>query len=1065
MKKTLSREEQLFMAASELSDKTDREIFLRQACGDDLSLYDRVTDLLAIDAESGNILDETSEGLFEATTTEETIKPGTMIGEYKLLQQIGTGGMGVVFMARQSKPIRRKVAIKVIRFGLDSKNVIARFEAERQALAIMDHPGITRVFDAGTTSCGRPYFVMELINGMPVTKYCDKNKISPRERVELFLQVCNAVQHAHQKGVIHRDIKPSNILVTHYDGVPVPKIIDFGIAKALDRPLTEKTLFTSYGNMIGTPEYMSPEQAEMSGLDTDVCSDVYSLGVVLFELLTGTTPFYEHKNSGLRKICDAICTQDAELASTRVTRLTDSSDELSGNRRTDAKGLKQFLRGDMDWIIARCLNKDRRERYQTAAALAEDITRYLGGEVVDAAGPSASYRVKKFASRHRAALALAGVIAAALVTTTAISTTFAFRAYNAEQLALQQMDELETANSAALEAKDSIDAALQLAEEQRDRADEALQIVQRQRDEARDNERRIAELERESRSRAELAVSLLNVMNEEQKRKFEQSLESSGDLPRQRLAPSDGVGVNNRPGGGGGYGGGGGGISNGQYGIAADEAQFESLDDANNENRAVADGWFDLNEPYRWLAGLPAPWSGPLANGFAPSREESARPSTYSGQYAVESLEESAGPVWAQAENARLESGEYESGEYESAQVQSLPVRSFPRGQMPESGIPYDAVPEGIAMQDSPQGLNQNPQIAMPANQPEGLQQQWSTPQEVAGGSRPLQSEWYPGYQRGQLDQMEKIDVSLSDAEVDSQVDSAVGSAVVARGGEPSMIAGQQIAQEEATMQLRVLEQQPYTRQAVVNPIEIGVEIPDEAITEMNVLEFKADRELVDISANQIQLTEDGSILIMNPDGSVAMSLLDDSGAYMTPIGLADLDENSLGYVDRILTAVIVTNKSVYGEDAMMLCEPQMMRAQVKMQNYNWVEAEEDLRQCELLLMNNRVSGDPLENTRMLAAIAAAKQDKLEEVRELVRQVREEQVAQDQDWQYGDDYCDSLKDCDPELIQRLFVELESSLSELHVEVVPDFSDVMPEVPQFDVPSRLDGGRESLQDER
>ncbi len=455
MNKTISREEQLFLAAVEL-DGPDKDAFLKQACGTNDSLRLRIKNLLEIHEQNDSDLEFTADGAYDRASANsnpekdtQAVGVGSKIGDYKLLQEIGAGGMGVVYMAQQSAPVRRKVAIKIIKPGMDSKNVIARFEAERQALAIMEHPNITKVFDAGVCDAGRPYFVMELITGMSIVKYCDHQKLDLRQRMELFFKVCTAVHHAHQKGVIHRDIKPTNIMVTQLDGVAVPKIIDFGIAKAVDKPLTDKTMFTSYGNMVGTPEYMSPEQAEMNGLDVDTCSDVYSLGVVLYELMTGTTPFYRHRESGLRKFCDAICTEEPELASTRVNNLASTINEISINRRADQKGLKSFLRGDVDWILSKCLAKDRNNRYKSAAALAAEVQRYLDGDTVFAAAPSRTYRIKKFLARNRIAVSSAVLVASCLIVTSVVSFAFAARAIKAERLASQLLAQTQEAKLAA----------------------------------------------------------------------------------------------------------------------------------------------------------------------------------------------------------------------------------------------------------------------------------------------------------------------------------------------------------------------------------------------------------------------------------------------------------------------------------------------------------------------------------------------------------------------------------------------------------------------------------------
>jgi serine/threonine-protein kinase len=334
-----------------------------------------------------------------------------VIGAYKLLEQIGEGGFGVVFMAEQSEPIRRKVALKVLKPGMDSRQVIARFEAERQALALMDHPNIAGVLDAGQTASGRPYFVMDLVKGLPITEFCDQGQLTPRERLELFVDVCQAVQHAHQKGIIHRDIKPSNVLVTLQDGMPLVKVIDFGIAKALGQQLTDKTLFTGFAQMIGTPLYMSPEQAALSNVDVDTRSDIYALGVLLYELLTGTTPFTRERlqEAGYDEMRRIIREEEPPKPSTRISTLGQAASTVSTQRKSDPKRLSQLVRGELDWIVMKALEKDRNRRYETANGLAADVQRYLADEPVLACPPSAWYRCGKFTRRHKMGLAVTGL--------------------------------------------------------------------------------------------------------------------------------------------------------------------------------------------------------------------------------------------------------------------------------------------------------------------------------------------------------------------------------------------------------------------------------------------------------------------------------------------------------------------------------------------------------------------------------------------------------------------------------------------------------------------------------
>ncbi len=363
----------------------------------------------------------------------------SVIGPYKLLQQIGEGGFGVVYMADQEKPVRRQVALKIIKPGMDTSQVIARFESERQALALMDHPNIARVLDAGATDSGHPYFVMELVKGIPITEYCDKYHLAPKDRLKLFIDVCHAIQHAHHKGIIHRDIKPSNVLVTlHDDGVTVVKVIDFGVAKATVQKLTEKTLFTAFGQMIGTPAYMSPEQAEMSGLDIDTRSDVYSLGVLLYELLTGTTPLDARRlrQAGYAEVQRLIREEVPPRPSTRLSTLGDSATSLAANRGMDLRGMVQTLSGDLDWVVMKALEKDRNRRYATPGSFADDVEHYLRNEVVVARPPSTVYRLTKLARRNRAAVLTAALVVAALLAGIAAATWQAIRATRAEKAAL-----------------------------------------------------------------------------------------------------------------------------------------------------------------------------------------------------------------------------------------------------------------------------------------------------------------------------------------------------------------------------------------------------------------------------------------------------------------------------------------------------------------------------------------------------------------------------------------------------------------------------------------------------
>ncbi|HEY5809226.1 MAG TPA: serine/threonine-protein kinase, partial [Povalibacter sp.] len=361
------------------------------------------------------------------------------IGPYRLVRQIGEGGMGVVYHAQQLEPIRRDVALKVIKPGMDTKQVIARFENERQALAVMDHPNIAHVFDAGATSNGRPYFVMELVDGIPITEYCDSKRLSITERIELLISVCEAIHHAHQKGIIHRDIKPSNILIVEYEEKRAPKVIDFGIAKALGQQLDAATMMTNIGVAMGTPDYMSPEQADLTRHDVDTRSDVYSLGAVLYELLTGTTPLKRQslQNTGYVDVLERIRTEEPERPSTR-SRLPQSSAEIASLRRCDPAKLPKVLQGDLDWIAMKALEKDRARRYESVNGLKRDLERYLRGDAVEAGPPSRTYRLSKFVRRHRAWLAAGATFVALLVSAVVVSSWLAIRASRAEQFALTE---------------------------------------------------------------------------------------------------------------------------------------------------------------------------------------------------------------------------------------------------------------------------------------------------------------------------------------------------------------------------------------------------------------------------------------------------------------------------------------------------------------------------------------------------------------------------------------------------------------------------------------------------
>jgi tetratricopeptide (TPR) repeat protein len=392
---------------------------LAELAGGDEELRRQVSRFLTAHREAGSFLDSPAPALGATLDEPPREKPGTAIGPYKLVEEVGEGGMGSVWMAQQQEPVKRLVAVKLIKAGMDSRQVVARFAAERQALALMDHANIARVLDGGTTGAGRPYFVMDLVKGVPITRYCDEHHLTPRQRLELFLPVCQAVQHAHQKGIIHRDIKPSNVLVASYDGKAVPKVIDFGVAKAAGQPLTDKTLVTGFGHIVGTLEYMSPEQAEVNQLDIDTRSDIYSLGVLLYELLTGSPPFSreESENGGMLEMLRLIREQEPTKPSAKLST-AEGLPTLAANRGTEPAKLTRLVRGELDWIVMKALEKDRNRRYESANGFAADVQRYLAGEAVQAVPPSAGYRLRKFARRNRVSLAFTGLVLLILLTLT-----------------------------------------------------------------------------------------------------------------------------------------------------------------------------------------------------------------------------------------------------------------------------------------------------------------------------------------------------------------------------------------------------------------------------------------------------------------------------------------------------------------------------------------------------------------------------------------------------------------------------------------------------------------------
>ncbi len=428
----LRKVEEVFIAALEIPNAQARAAYLAGACGDDAALRAEVEELLAADAAQPDFLQGAADDAFKAEEAGETI------GNYKLREQIGEGGFGTVWVADQEMPVRRRVALKIIKLGMDTKEVIARFEQERQALAMMDHPNIARVLDAGATDKGRPYFVMELVRGVKITEYCDDQQLSTQERLALFITVCQAVQHAHQKGIIHRDLKPSNILVTINDGVAVPKVIDFGVAKATHGRLTDHTVYTQFSQMIGTPLYMSPEQAEMTSLDIDTRSDIYSLGVLLYELLTGHTPIDTEtmRAAGMDEIRRIIREVDPPRPSMRVKTFDGAEMTTAAKRRhTEPAKLHGTLRGDLDWIVMKCIEKDRKRRYDTANGLALDLQRHLANEVVVARPPTTGYLLGKLIRRHRLAFAAGAAIIASLVLGIAAATWMYFRESDARKRA------------------------------------------------------------------------------------------------------------------------------------------------------------------------------------------------------------------------------------------------------------------------------------------------------------------------------------------------------------------------------------------------------------------------------------------------------------------------------------------------------------------------------------------------------------------------------------------------------------------------------------------------------
>src|SRR5262245_32053212 len=437
----------IFDRALEIGTQPERAAYLDQACANFPEIRQEVEELLKAHAQAGSFLQFAAASLATEHPSAPSRLIGTQVGPYKLLQQIGEGGMGVVYMAQQERPVQRTVALKIIKPGMDSTQVVARFEAERQALAIMDHANIAKVRDAGTTDSGRPYFVMELVKGISIIQYADEHRLTPRQRLELFIPVCQAVQHAHQKGIIHRDIKPSNVLVADYDDHPVPKVIDFGVAKAIGQHLTERTMFTQLGQVVGTIEYMSPEQAKLNQLDIDTRTDIYSLGVLLYELLTGETPFDRQRLrlAAFDEMLRIIREEEPPKPSTRLSS-SQSLPSIAAQRQLEPKKLTTLVAGDLDWIVMKSLEKDRARRYQTATGLAEDLQRYLTDQPVAARRPTRAYRLKKFIRRNKLGVLAGTAVVAALAIGLVASTYFAASASREAKRATAALDQAEGIN-------------------------------------------------------------------------------------------------------------------------------------------------------------------------------------------------------------------------------------------------------------------------------------------------------------------------------------------------------------------------------------------------------------------------------------------------------------------------------------------------------------------------------------------------------------------------------------------------------------------------------------------
>jgi eukaryotic-like serine/threonine-protein kinase len=488
-------EKAVFNSARGMASHEERMAYLQRACDQNPDALPRMLELLRVYDQEQSFLESPPVNFGGTVARPVPESAGATIGPYKLIEPIGEGGMGTVWMAQQTEPVKRLVAVKLIKAGMDSRHVIARFEAERQALALMDHPNIARVLDGGTTDAGRPYFVMDLVKGVPITRYCDEHRLTPRQRLELFIPVCQALQHAHQKGIIHRDIKPNNVLVAPYDGRPVVKVIDFGVAKAAGQQLTERTLVTGFGAIVGTLEYMSPEQAEVNQLDIDTRSDIYSLGVLMYELLAGSPPFSrkELEKGGILEMLRVIREQEPSKPSTKLST-AEGLPTLAANRGTEPAKLTKLVRGELDWIVMKALEKDRSRRYETANGFALDVQRYLADEPVLACPPSVGYRLRKFARRNKSGVAIAAILSLALVATVvvlAISNVWVRQerdqkeeALKSESTALAKAREQETlarANAAAAETqRQKANAQAQIAKAQEGKA-KAQELLARRR--------------------------------------------------------------------------------------------------------------------------------------------------------------------------------------------------------------------------------------------------------------------------------------------------------------------------------------------------------------------------------------------------------------------------------------------------------------------------------------------------------------------------------------------------------------------------------------------------------